>query len=80
MSFETVGGAEGADRVIAGLNVITGATSLGGVESLIERRNRLVGQEHIPPSLLRLSVGCEHIDDLTDDLEKALDAVLSESG
>ena len=36
------------------------------------RRSKLVGQEHVPPGLLRLSVGCEHIDDLWNDLNIAL--------
>jgi len=48
------------------------ATSLGGVESTIERRGKLPGQEHVPPGLLRLSVGCEHVDDLWHDLNSAL--------
>jgi cystathionine beta-lyase/cystathionine gamma-synthase len=48
------------------------ATSLGGVESTVERRGKLAGQEHVPPGLLRLSVGCEHIDDLWNDLNTVL--------
>jgi cystathionine gamma-synthase len=42
------------------------------VESTIERRAKLPGQEHIPPGLLRLSVGCEHVEDLWRDLADAL--------
>jgi cystathionine gamma-synthase len=42
------------------------------VESTIERRARLPGQEHLPPGFLRLSMGCEHIEDLRDDLTSAL--------
>ena len=53
----------GADAVCARVRVITHAKSLGGVESLIERR---------APGLLRLSVGCEHVEDLWADLERAL--------
>jgi cystathionine gamma-synthase len=72
LSFEVAGGAEAADAVCAALRVINAATSLGGVESTIERRAKLVGQEHVPASLLRLSVGCEHVDDLWEDLDAAL--------
>jgi cystathionine gamma-synthase len=54
------------------VRVIVHATSLGGVESTIERRSKLPGQRHVPPGLLRLSVGCEHIDDLWNDLNSAL--------
>jgi hypothetical protein len=45
---------------------------LGGIESTIERRSKLPGQEHVPAGLLRLSVGCEHIDDLWNDLNSAV--------
>jgi cystathionine gamma-synthase len=48
------------------------ATSLGGVESTIERRAAVPGQEHLPPSLLRLSVGIEDPEDLWADLAEAL--------
>lgn len=72
LSFEVTGGAAEADAVCAALKVINSATSLGGVESTIERRGRLPGQEHVPPSLLRLSVGCEHVADLWSDLDAAL--------
>ena len=48
------------------------ATSLGGVESTIERREKLPGQEHVPAGLLRLSVGCEHVEDLWADLDNVL--------
>ncbi|MGC2412574.1 MAG: PLP-dependent transferase, partial [Stellaceae bacterium] len=51
------------------------ATSLGGVESLIEHRASIEGPgSPVPPDLLRLSVGIEHPDDLIADLEAALDA------
>jgi cystathionine gamma-synthase len=42
------------------------------VESTIERRGKMASQEHLPPGFLRLSVGCEHIEDLWDDLARAL--------
>lgn len=64
--------AAAASTVCAAVRVVRSATSLGGVESTIERRARLSGQEHLPPGFLRLSVGCEHIEDLWDDLSGAL--------
>jgi cystathionine gamma-synthase len=73
-AFEVTGGAAGADAVTAAVSLITPGTSLGGVETLIERRARLIGEEGIPPSLLRLSVGIEHVEDLWADLLAALDA------
>jgi len=64
--------AETADALVAALQVIEHATSLGGVESLVERRAKIPGQEHLPAGLLRLSVGCEHVEDLWEDLDNAL--------
>ena len=72
LSFELRGGAEAADDVCESVEVITHATSLGGVESLIERRARYPSEAHLPAGLLRLSVGCEHVEDLWSDLEAAL--------
>lgn len=72
ISFDVRGSASEADAVISRLNLIQHATSLGSVESTIERRAALAGQEHLPPSLLRLSVGIEHTEDLWRDLEGAL--------
>jgi cystathionine gamma-synthase len=65
--------ATAADTICDSVQLVQSATSLGGVESTIERRAKLPGQEHIPPGLLRLSVGCEHVEDLWDDLVTALD-------
>lgn len=76
LSFETVGNAVSADVRLSRLRLIHPATSLGGVESTIERRAKLHGQEHLPETLLRLSVGCEHVDDLWADLDQALDGML----
>jgi cystathionine gamma-synthase len=59
---------------VQAVRVIHPATSLGGVESTIERRAKLPGQQHLPPGLLRLSVGCEHIEDLWRDLLAAIPA------
>ncbi len=72
ISFDVRGGAEAADAVCAQLRLIQHATSLGAVESTIERRASVPGQEHLPPSLLRLSVGIEGVEDLWTDLEHAL--------
>ena len=72
ISFDVVGGRGVADAVCAHVGLIRHATSLGGVESTIERRAVLPGQEHLPPSLLRLSVGLESADDLWADLDQAL--------
>ena len=75
LSFEVAGGAEAADRVCAATRVIVHATSLGGVESTMERRTRWPGEVELgtPPSLVRLSVGIEHVEDLWADLEQALE-------
>jgi len=72
ISFDVRGGAEAADAVCSRLRLIQHATSLGAVESTIERRASVPGQEHLPPSLLRLSVGIETVDDLWGDLDRAL--------
>jgi cystathionine gamma-synthase len=72
LSFEVADG-EAARTVETSTRVITNATSLGGVESLIESRHRWE-PERVPPGLLRLSVGLEDPDDLWADLEQALAA------
>jgi cystathionine gamma-synthase len=74
LAFETIGDANAADRVCARVELITSATSLGGVETLIERRARYSGDADAgtPPTLIRLSVGIENVDDLWRDLEQAL--------
>jgi len=58
--------------VCASLRIIQHATSLGSVESTIERRASVPGQEHLAPTLLRLSVGIEAVEDLWTDLDQAL--------
>jgi cystathionine gamma-synthase len=73
LSFETIGTPGAVDDALRELKVIIAATSLGGVESTIERRARLSGQEAVPPTLLRLSVGCEHVEDLWTDLSAMLE-------
>jgi cystathionine gamma-synthase len=72
ISFDVRGGADAADAVCAAIRLIHHATSLGAVESTMERRAAIPGQEHIPPSLLRLSVGIENVEDLWNDLDNAL--------
>jgi len=72
LAFE-VADARTADRLCDALQVIVRATSLGGVETTIERRGKLAGQGHVPPGLLRLSVGCEHVEDLWNDLDSAIE-------
>lgn len=73
LSFVIKGNAEDADKLIDKLHYFTNATSLGGVESLIERRSRVQGEvPGIPEQLIRMSVGIEHIEDLLEDLEQAL--------
>jgi cystathionine gamma-synthase len=74
LSIVTTNGAEGAQTVIDRCQVWTPATSLGSVESLIERRARWSG-EQAHPALLRLSVGIEDVEDLWSDLEQALNGI-----
>jgi cystathionine gamma-synthase len=68
------GGMAVADAVCERVSLITHATSLGGVESLIERRARYAvdAANGAPDNLLRFSVGIEHVEDLWDDLVQAL--------
>lgn len=72
LSFETTGPGERASAVCEAARVICHATSLGGVETTMERRAVIIGQESIPPTLIRLSVGCENVEDLWADLDQAL--------
>jgi len=72
ISFDVSGGAGTADAVCRGVRLIRHASSLGAVESTMERRASNAGQEHLPPALLRLSVGIESFEDLKADLEQAL--------
>ena len=65
ISFEIDGNAENAEKVCESSRLITHATSLGGVESLWERRRRWAAESpSVPEQLIRLSVGCEHVDDI----------------
>ena len=74
LSFQVKGGAEQALRVTARVKLFTRATSLGGVESLIEHRASSEGPgTRTPVNLLRVSVGLEHPDDLVEDLAQGLE-------
>ena len=73
ISFEVDGSAEQAEKVCESSRLITHATSLGGIESLWERRRRwALESPSVPEQLIRLSVGCEHVDDIWLDIEQAL--------
>jgi cystathionine gamma-synthase len=76
VSFD-VAGADEARHVETSIRLITNATSLGGVHSLLEARARWEG-DRVPPGLLRLSVGLEPVDDLWEDLVQALDGVVAD--
>lgn len=72
MSFEVSGTAERAAEVVEGSSLIKHATSLGGIESTWERRAAIAGQETMPPTLIRFSVGCENVEDLWRDISQCL--------
>lgn len=73
LSFQVKGGQERAFAVVGKLKIFTRATSLGGVESLIEHRASIEGKDtKTPDNLLRVSVGLENVEDLIDDLKQAL--------
>ena len=70
------GGAAAADAVVAGVRLWVPGTSLGGVESLLERRRRFPTEAAtVPEDLIRLSVGIEDVEDLWADLDAALTAL-----
>jgi cystathionine gamma-synthase len=69
-------GAAAADKLVRSLQLWLPATSLGGVESLIERRRRHSAEPlSVPENLVRLSIGIENVDDLWADLKQALDSL-----
>ncbi|MBW8876094.1 MAG: aminotransferase class I/II-fold pyridoxal phosphate-dependent enzyme [Acidobacteria bacterium] len=73
LSLRAAGGREAALRAVSRVRLFTRATSLGGVESLIEHRATTEGPaSRTPQDLLRVSIGLEHADDLIADLEQAL--------
>jgi cystathionine gamma-synthase len=72
ISFDVSGGAAAADAACHNTRLISHATSLGGVESTMERRASQPGQDHVPAGMIRLSVGIEDVEDLWRDLDRAL--------
>jgi cystathionine gamma-synthase len=75
LSLRIRGGEEAALRLWAACKLFKVATSLGGVESLIEHRASIEGADSpVPKDLLRISVGIEDVQDLIADLEEALKA------
>lgn len=75
LSLLVKGTADDTKRVAGRTKVFLSATSLGGVESLIEHRATVEGpNSEVPPNLLRISAGIENADDLIEDLEQALGA------
>jgi len=74
LSFQVRGGRDRAMGVVARCKLFIRATSLGGAHSLVEHRASVEGpQSRTPQNLIRLSIGLEHVDDLTADLKQALD-------
>ena len=73
LSILVKGGASDARKLVNNVKIFAQATSLGGVESLIEHRASVEGPDtKTPQNLIRISVGLEHVDDLIADLEQAL--------
>jgi cystathionine gamma-synthase len=73
LTIEVRGGAQAAESVANATRLWVHTTSLGGVESTLERRRRHSAEaESVPESLLRLSVGIEDVEDLWVDLDRAL--------
>ena len=66
--------ADSAERACASTRLIVHSTSLGGIETTMERRQRHPLEDLTPAGLIRISVGCEHPDDLWADLDQALGA------
>jgi cystathionine gamma-synthase len=81
IGLEVRGGPDAAEQVCAATRIWMHATSLGGVESTLERRRRHGAESPaVPPSLLRLSVGIEDVEDLWHDLDAALNSTLGPTG
>jgi cystathionine gamma-synthase len=76
ISFETTGSGADAQRVCDAVELVVQATSLGAVETTMERRARYASERAVdtPETLIRLSVGLEHVDDIWADLSQALDS------
>jgi cystathionine gamma-synthase len=77
ISFEINDSPENVDLVCYSSKIITYATSLGSVESLWERRRKWALESHlVSESLIRLSVGCEDVEDLWEDIKNAFDSII----
>jgi cystathionine gamma-synthase len=77
VAVELAGGAEAAEELAGRTCLWVHATSLGGVESTLERRRRHAGEPAaVPESLVRLSVGVEDVEDLWADLAAVLDGLV----
>jgi cystathionine gamma-synthase len=75
LTIRVRGGAARADALVGAVRVVKHATSLGGVETTLERRARYPAERGIvPEDQLRVSVGCEDVEDLWADLQQALAA------
>lgn len=73
MAFIMKGGASAADLVCASVRLLVPATSLGGVETTLERRQKYAGDAHVDPGLIRMSVGIEDVEDLWADLARSIE-------
>lgn len=81
ISVELAGGQGAAQAFVDSLELFTAATSLGGVESLAERRQRHPGEPaQVPQELVRLSIGIEHVEDLWADLQRGLRGAAASQG
>ena len=89
VSFRVAGGIDGARRFLDALRLVPIATSLGGVETVVEIPYELdfgadelglsANDSGVDPGLIRLSVGCEDVDDLLADLDRGLAAIAGRS-
>jgi cystathionine gamma-synthase len=76
ISFDVDADGETTEKICESSTLITNATSLGGVETTWERRRKWpLESESVPVNLIRLSVGCEHADDIWADISSALDLI-----
>lgn len=85
IALDLAGGYSAAARFVEAVRVATHAVSLGGIDSLVQHPASLthrpvVGEAKPGAGIVRLSIGLEHVDDLTDDLLRALDAAAQDAG
>jgi cystathionine gamma-synthase len=78
LAFELADAAT-AGRCEEAVRLVRNATSLGGVETLIERRARIEPEDRVPEGLLRLALGLEDVDDLWADLAQAIEAATAQA-